>query len=76
MEYVKGHTLRDVLTEQGALTPRLALALIDPLIEGLAAAHAAGLIHRDVKPENVLIAADGRIKVGDFGLARAVSANT
>lgn len=76
MEYVKGHTLRDTLNEQGALPPRLALALIDPVIEGLAAAHRSGLIHRDVKPENVLIAEDGRIKVGDFGLARAISANT
>ncbi|ABM06315.1 Stk1 family PASTA domain-containing Ser/Thr kinase [Paenarthrobacter aurescens] len=76
MEYVKGHTLRDTLNEQGALQPRLALALIDPVIEGLAAAHRSGLIHRDVKPENVLIADDGRIKVGDFGLARAISANT
>lgn len=76
MEYIKGHTLRDVLNEKAALPPRLALALIDPVIEGLAAAHAAGLIHRDVKPENVLIADDGRIKVGDFGLARAVTATT
>ncbi|MFJ6536937.1 Stk1 family PASTA domain-containing Ser/Thr kinase [Paenarthrobacter sp. NPDC091711] len=76
MEYVKGHTLRDTLSEQGPLPPRLALALIDPVIEGLAAAHRSGLIHRDVKPENVLIADDGRIKVGDFGLARAISANT
>lgn len=76
MEFVKGHTLRDVLIEQGILAPRLALALIDPVIEGLAAAHSSGLIHRDIKPENVLIADDGRIKVGDFGLARAVSANT
>lgn len=76
MEYVKGHTLRDTLGEQGPLPPRLALALIDPVIEGLAAAHRSGLIHRDVKPENVLIADDGRIKVGDFGLARAISANT
>ncbi|MFH5880709.1 Stk1 family PASTA domain-containing Ser/Thr kinase [Arthrobacter sp. NA-172] len=76
MEYIKGHTLRDVLNEKTALPPRLAFALIDPVIEGLAAAHAAGLIHRDVKPENVLIADDGRIKVGDFGLARAVTATT
>jgi beta-lactam-binding protein with PASTA domain/serine/threonine protein kinase len=76
MEYVQGHTLRDTLNDQGALPPRLALALIDPVIEGLAAAHISGLIHRDIKPENVLIADDGRIKVGDFGLARAVSANT
>ncbi|XAS73894.1 PASTA domain-containing protein [Micrococcaceae bacterium Sec5.1] len=76
MEYVKGHTLRDVINQHGALPPRLALALIDPVIEGLAAAHGSGLIHRDIKPENVLIADDGRIKVGDFGLARAVTATT
>jgi beta-lactam-binding protein with PASTA domain/serine/threonine protein kinase len=76
MEYIKGHTLRDVINAKGALPPRLALALIDPVVEGLGAAHAAGLIHRDVKPENVLIADDGRIKVGDFGLARAVTTST
>lgn len=76
MEYIKGRTLRDLITEKGALPPRLALALIDPVVEGLGAAHAAGFIHRDVKPENVLISDDGRIKIGDFGLARAVTAST
>lgn len=76
MEYIKGHTLRDVINSKGALPPRLALALIDPVVEGLAAAHAAGFIHRDVKPENVLISDDGRIKIGDFGLARAVTTST
>jgi serine/threonine-protein kinase len=76
MEYIKGHTLRDVIKTKGALPPRLALALIDPVVEGLGAAHAAGFIHRDVKPENVLIADDGRIKIGDFGLARAVTTST
>ncbi|WP_461174579.1 Stk1 family PASTA domain-containing Ser/Thr kinase [Arthrobacter sp. Z1-9] len=76
MEYIKGHTLRDVIKDKGALPPRLALALIDPVVEGLGAAHAAGFIHRDVKPENVLIADDGRIKIGDFGLARAVTTST
>lgn len=76
MEYIKGHTLRDVITSKGALPPRLALALIDPVIEGLGTAHAAGMIHRDIKPENVLIADDGRIKVADFGLARAVTTST
>jgi len=76
MEFIKGHTLRDVLKEKGALSPRLALALIDPVVEGLGAAHAAGMIHRDIKPENVLIADDGRIKLGDFGLARAISTST
>ncbi len=76
MEYIKGHTLRDVMNSKGALPPRLAFALIDPVLEGLGAAHAAGFIHRDVKPENVLIADDGRIKIGDFGLARAVTTST
>jgi beta-lactam-binding protein with PASTA domain/serine/threonine protein kinase len=76
MEHIKGHTLRDVISSKGALPPRLALALIDPVVQGLGAAHAAGLIHRDVKPENVLIADDGRIKIGDFGLARAVTTST
>jgi serine/threonine protein kinase/beta-lactam-binding protein with PASTA domain len=76
MEYIKGHTLRDVMNSKGALPPRLAFALIDPVVEGLGAAHAAGFIHRDVKPENVLIADDGRIKIGDFGLARAVTTST
>jgi beta-lactam-binding protein with PASTA domain/serine/threonine protein kinase len=76
MEYIKGHTLRDLMNEKGALPPRLALALIDPVVEGLGAAHAAGFIHRDVKPENVLISDDGRIKIGDFGLARAVTTAT
>jgi eukaryotic-like serine/threonine-protein kinase len=73
MEYIKGHTLRDLINEKGALPPRLALALVDPVVEGLGAAHAAGFIHRDVKPENVLISDDGRIKIGDFGLPRTSS---
>ena len=51
------------------------MTLLDPVLEALAAAHAACYVHRDVKPENVLIADDGRIKVGDFGLARSVDAS-
>jgi eukaryotic-like serine/threonine-protein kinase len=76
MEYIAGHTARDVLNDRGALSPRDALDLMDPVVAGLAAAHAAGLIHRDVKPENVLISADGRVKIGDFGLSRAVTTTT
>ncbi|WP_026552908.1 PASTA domain-containing protein [Arthrobacter sp. H20] len=76
MEYVPGKTLRDLLREKGRLTPRLALAMMDPVIEGLGAAHDVGLVHRDVKPENVLLASNGRIKIADFGLARAVSTTT
>jgi serine/threonine-protein kinase len=73
MEYVRGRTLRDWLRERGRLTPRETFAVLEPVLAALAAAHAAGLVHRDVKPENVLIADDGRVKVADFGLARAVS---
>ena len=76
MELVPGHTLRDTITKESPMPPAKALALLEPVLSALAAAHRAGLIHRDVKPENVLIADDGRIKVADFGLAKAVSADT
>ena len=76
MEYIPGHTLRDLIRKEAPMAPGKALSLLDPVLSALAAAHAAGMIHRDVKPENVLLADDGRIKVADFGLARAVSAET
>jgi beta-lactam-binding protein with PASTA domain len=76
MEYVRGRTLRDLLRERRRLTPREAFTILEPVLAALAAAHRAGLVHRDVKPENVLLADDGRIKVADFGLARAVSGTT
>ncbi len=76
MEYLPGRTLRDLLGERGRCPPREALAIMVPLLSGLAAAHAAGIVHRDVKPENVLIAPDGHLKVVDFGLARALSVSS
>ena len=72
MEFVHGRTVREVIAARGVLTPVQALAVIDPVLQALAAAHDAGYVHRDVKPENVLIGDDGRIKVTDFGLARAI----
>ncbi|MFF1422544.1 Stk1 family PASTA domain-containing Ser/Thr kinase [Streptomyces sp. NPDC058280] len=72
MEYVAGCTLRDVLRERGALQPRAALDILEPVLAALGAAHRAGFVHRDMKPENVLIGDDGRVKVADFGLVRAV----
>jgi beta-lactam-binding protein with PASTA domain len=75
MEYVPGRTLRDLLTEQGRLGPRQALSLMQPVLAALGAAHRAGLVHRDVKPENVLLTDDGQVKVADFGLARAETAS-
>ncbi|MFF9566025.1 Stk1 family PASTA domain-containing Ser/Thr kinase [Streptomyces sp. NPDC014685] len=76
MEYVAGCTLRDVLRDRGALQPRAALDILEPVLAALGAAHRAGFVHRDMKPENVLIGDDGRVKVADFGLVRAVGSVT
>ncbi|SHF40288.1 Stk1 family PASTA domain-containing Ser/Thr kinase [Streptoalloteichus hindustanus] len=73
MELVEGGTVRDLLREHGALPVPLALSVLEPVLSALAAAHNAGLVHRDVKPENVLIGRGGVVKVADFGLVRAVA---
>ncbi len=73
MEHIRGQNLRQLLLTTGPLSPSRAVAVMEPVLRALASAHAAGIVHRDVKPENVLMGDDGRIKVADFGLARAVA---
>ena len=73
MELVEGGTLRDVLRARGAARRAGGGRRPGPVLDGLAQAHARGLVHRDVKPENVLIAATGEVKVADFGLAVAAA---
>ena len=74
MEFVSGTDLRDVLVSRGSLEPPQAVAIVASICEALAAAHETGLVHRDVKPENVLISRSGTVKVADFGIAVVVDA--
>ena len=76
LQLVEGCSLREVLRRRGQLTPGEALAVLGPAGDGLGAAHVAGLVHRDVKPENVLLAAQGGVLITDFGLARAAASAT
>lgn len=70
MELVEGHTLREYLNEQGALSVEAGVKFLLPVLSALAAAHKLGIVHRDIKPDNILISKEGRIKIADFGLAK------
>ncbi|MBB3677334.1 Stk1 family PASTA domain-containing Ser/Thr kinase [Modestobacter versicolor] len=73
MEYVEGETLRDVLRREGRLSPDRAMSLTADICAALDFSHRNGIVHRDVKPGNVMITPQGTVKVMDFGIARAVS---
>jgi serine/threonine protein kinase len=71
MEYVEGSTLAELVRSNGALSPDQAAQIIEQAAEALAAAHEAGIVHRDVKPSNILVTPEGQVKLSDFGIARA-----
>ena len=76
MEYVRGRTLKEVIKQQGRLKPAVAAQIGIRILSALQHAHKNGIIHRDIKPQNILVHSDGLIKVGDFGIARVVGSNT
>ena len=76
MEYLPGGTLKDRITSEGTLSPRTAVEVALQIAEALEAAHERGVIHRDIKPRNILITDSGHVKVADFGIARAAEATT
>src|SRR5688572_16594301 len=76
MEYVPGGTLKERIKEEGNLAPRDAVEIASRVADALAVAHDRGIVHRDIKPQNVLLTAADEAKVSDFGIARATSSNT
>lgn len=73
MELIRGGTLRELLAERGPMPPHAATAVVRAILTGLSVAHAAGMVHRDIKPDNVLVNDDHQVKLADFGLVRSTS---
>ncbi len=76
MEYVKGKTLKEVIQEKGRISAPVAAQITIRILSALQHAHQNGIIHRDIKPQNILVHADGHIKVADFGIARMANSST
>ncbi len=76
MELVEGITLKEYIEKKGRIAPRELISIAIQMCGGISAAHQAGLIHRDIKPQNIMISRDGKVKVTDFGIAKAVTSNT
>ena len=72
MEYVRGITLKEYIRQSGALNPGKAVQITLKILAALEHAHERGIVHRDIKPQNILVASDGQVKVADFGIARVV----
>lgn len=76
LEYISGNTLKDIIQEKGALNPNTAIQIAIRILSALQHAHENGIIHRDIKPQNVLVNTNGHIKVADFGIARITNTKT
>lgn len=76
MELVEGITLKEYIEKKGKLSHKEVISIAIQMCNGIGAAHAAGIVHRDIKPQNVMISRDGKVKVTDFGIAKAVTSNT
>ena len=76
MEYVQGKTLKEVIREKGRINPTVAAQITIRILSALQHAHQNGIIHRDIKPQNILVHEDGHIKVADFGIARMANSST